>query len=87
MGKNIFHHNIEGIHGVLLLTGWHHRLQQIESGDEQEIQHLVTEQTQQRNEDNDHAQSDIIYQVHMIGWQWKTIGTIQKHQHLISECN
>ena len=51
---------MQGIPGVRIETGWELLIVPFEFGDEHEIQHLIIEMEQQKNEEKDHVQNDII---------------------------
>ncbi len=83
----MFHPNIEDEYGIQIITGWLIHLQQIESGDEHEIKTLGIEVQQQKNEDNDHVQNDIIFQVQRIGKICMIYGMHRNQQQIIYEHN
>ena len=60
--------NMQIINGIQNLLGWKSHQNQIEFGDEHEILYQKIEALQQKNEEDDHVQKDIIYQVQKIGW-------------------
>ena len=73
----MYHHNMEGIHGVLQQTGWNEHQKQMEYGDEHEMRLMQIDKQPIQNEGNDHVQNDIIFQVQKIGKLWKMRGEMQ----------
>ena len=64
----MYHQSMLEIFGAQVFTiGWLEQIIEIEYGDEHEIQLQQMEQVQQKNEDNDRVQNDIIFQVQKNG--------------------
>ena len=79
----MYHHNMEGIHGVLQQTGWNEHQKQMEYGDEHEMRLMQIDKQPIQNEGNDHVQNDIIFQVQKIGKICMMHGMHQNHQQVI----
>ncbi len=70
-----------------MILGWVVQKMRVEFGDEHEIKTLGIEVQQQKNEDNDHVQNDIISQVQRIGKICMIHGMHRNQQQIIYEHN
>ena len=76
---------MQEIRGVHIETGWVVMMKIYKFGDEHEIRLQQMEQIQQKNEEDDHVQKDIISQVQKIGGIYMTIGMRQNHLIILFE--